>query len=1475
MATHEGQTYLIELNAGEKLDSKVTFFKKGWTARFRAGKKLLGRKLTLKIPKLEKVFQFPELKSISDFDFQVELVCETLGCFKYEFTVDGDPDSNGHGYFTVQPEWEVNGQKLSLNSLAVQTYLTKLLGPLSEWKDRLQVAKESGYNVIHLTPVQVLGVSNSSYSIADFQALNPTLGDVTIEDLAEFVEFLEKEWSILTIQDVVWNHAARNAPWLQEHPECAYNCANSPHLRPAFIIDQALRLFSEEIAENKWEDRGIPAEFNSGEHLQALRNALLTQVLPEVRLEEFFQVDVTKIIDEFQQHVKNNTNSAVCDCPLALIQDPEFKRFGSTIDFQLASNIFNNDIPNLSEEQRLAKNVDDLRNALEALNENKRKEVQGHIEAIVNATLGHVAYERVDGHGLRVPRVTKERPLTTNYFVYPFDVPDIKSAETQAYDRLNGEFIMACNGWVMNADPLKNFAEPHSQVYLRRELVAWGDSIKLNYGYKPSDCPYLWDYMLQYTESCVKIFHGVRIDNCHSTPIHVAEYLLEKARIIRPGLYVMAELFTGSEDLDNLFVNRLGITSLIREAQNAPDSHEQGRFVHRFGGDPVGAFRTKTVKPAPFSVAHALFYDQTHDNPAAAEKRTIYDYLPTAAMISMAYCAAASTRGYDEFIPFHIHVVTEKRPYRKWSEIQANPSLKGLIEARKKLNELHVELCALGYSEVFVDQYNVDVVAITRHNPVTRESVLLIAHCCFGPFKWIPDGADHKGIPVADDITEILFELKTVEDGGKTKEAPDAEKVLSGVQNIKVEVYEHVPIDKSLAVQVENGVIKFRNFPSGSVVAFKIVPKPKTLENCKDIDNLATSHELVDELQNALLELDLQQLNYILFFCEPEEGTQFGTGAYDIPAYGKLVYCGLKGVEALLRKVQAHNDLGHPLCGNLRAGTWLPNYYVNRLKRTEKLKKVAEIFERAFKPLDEIPHFLRPCYFEEIFTVLYQAVETTVLNKIGYKSKLPINSTIVEQLSLASISLIAAIKDAKLPPLADGESSTSDPPSLSAGLPHFSTGIWRNWGRDTFIALPGLLLSLGRFVEARQLILAYAGTLRHGLIPNLLAEGKAARYNCRDAVWFWLAAIVKYVLNSDEGAHFFEAKVLRLYPEDDSEYSTDKIETLYDTITTALNRHFDGISFRERNAGHQIDEHMKDEGFNIEARIDRETGFVTGGNQFNCGTWMDKMGSSDRANNRGLPATPRDGAAVELQGLALYVAENLAKLNEEGKFGSNGLKSSSGEELRFREWAQKLRQNFVDKFYIPEDSNEEFVNRKTIIKDSFGSTARYTDFQLRPNFCVALKLVPDIIDPKLAWKALEQASAHLRGPLGIKTLDESDWNYNGNYDNDNDGYEQKIAKGWNYHQGPEWLWLAAEYYSARLAVAKLLKTEQPEAWEKAVKEVKEQVQIYSDFIANKSAWSSLPELTNRNGAHCPHSSENQAWSVGCFIETLEILNNSL
>lgn len=77
-------------------------------------------------------------------------------------------------------------------------------------------------------------------------------------------------------------------------------------------------------------------------------------------------------------------------------------------------------------------------------------------------------------------------------------------------------------------------------------------------------------------------------------------------------------------------------------------------------------------------------------------------------------------------------------------------------------------------------------------------------------------------------------------------------------------------------------------------------------------------------------------------------------------------------------------------------------------------------------------------------------------------------SKFVRALALSSVSFMGAIESAKLAPLSSSiQLDDRLPSSMAAGLPHFSVGIWRNWGRDTFIALPGCLLVTGRYNDAR------------------------------------------------------------------------------------------------------------------------------------------------------------------------------------------------------------------------------------------------------------------------------------------------------------------------------------------------------------------------------------------------------------------------
>ncbi|CAE6907811.1 hypothetical protein R69608_03331 [Paraburkholderia nemoris] len=74
--------------------------------------------------------------------------------------------------------------------------------------------------------------------------------------------------------------------------------------------------------------------------------------------------------------------------------------------------------------------------------------------------------------------------------------------------------------------------------------------------------------------------------------------------------------------------------------------------------------------------------------------------------------------------------------------------------------------------------------------------------------------------------------------------------------------------------------------------------------------------------------------------------------------------------------------------------------------------------------------------------------------------------------------------------------------TILAGFPWFT-----DWGRDTFIAMRGLLIATERLDEAEAILLEWSGTLSDGMLPNRFPDyGDTPEYNSVDAsLWFVIA----------------------------------------------------------------------------------------------------------------------------------------------------------------------------------------------------------------------------------------------------------------------------------------------------------------------------------------------------------------------------------
>ncbi|KAJ6087722.1 hypothetical protein N7467_006636 [Penicillium canescens] len=1445
-------------------------------------------------------------------NIQIDIPVAIAGAFAFyttftplpEFSVEDvpspTPTQTPVHYIDVSPKLTVQGKDLPLNALSIFSVISKFMGQYpTDWDRHLRGIGQRNYNMVHFTPLMQRGSSNSPYSIFDQLAFDSTLFPNGEDDIASLVAKMEKEYGLLTLTDVVWNHTANNSKWLEEHPESGYSVETAPWLEAALELDTALLKFGYDL-----EELGLPTEFKTADDLVTVMNAARKHVIDGIRLWEFYVLDVkndTKsILDEWKRtkvdralikrhdmqqfkgwSLKQQANvTRECGIPNSKqvlgrfdrAVDPTFGAVALTVlfgDYDEASTNF-------------AEVEDTLSKLLNEANMPLYKEYDADVAEIMDQLFNRIKYLRIEDHGPKMGPVTKENPLIETYFTR-LPVNEVTKKHNPK------SLALVNNGWIWNADAMRDNAGPESRAYLRREVIVWGDCVKLRYGSSPEDSPFLWDFMTQYTRIMAKYFSGFRIDNCHSTPLAVAEYLLDEARKVRPDLTVFAELFTGSESADYVFVKRLGINALIREAMQAWSTEELSRLVHRHGGRPIGSFEVDLpsagsshaiasaksgksdenithIRPCPVP---ALFMDCTHDNEVPAQKRDARDTLPNAALVAMCASATGSVMGYDEVYPKLIDLVHETRQYA--SQFSDSGTLStgsgegGIGGVKKLLNELHTMMGVEGYDETHI-HHDGEYITVHRVHPKTRKGIFLIAHTAF-PGK--ESGAILPPTHIAGTTAKFIgsWQLEVdAEDEVKAKVLAD-DKYLAGLpsRTRDIESTEIEQNDKDVIISVLDTLVP------GSIALFETwIPGADHADGFEN--NLANG---ADE---AFSELSLVDLNFTLYRCDAEErdSSDGQDGVYSIPNHGALVYAGLQGWWSVLEDIIKYNQLGHSLCDHLRQGQWASDYIIGRLEQAASkegynaLQKPAAWLRERFDAVRNLPHFLFPRYFAIIVQVAYNAAWKRGIHLLG--DNVRHGQEFIHQLAMVSVQQTGYVKSASLWP-------TKQVPSLAAGLPHFAVDWARCWGRDIFISIRGLFLVTGRFVDAKQHIIAFASVLKHGMIPNLLSSGKLPRYNSRDSVWFFLQSIQDFTEMAPNGMDILQEKVPRRFlPYDDTWFPFDdpraysQSPTLIEVIQEVFQRHAHGMSFREYNAGPDLDVQMKPEGFQIDVKVDWDTGIIFGGSQDNCGTWQDKMGESPKAGNKGVPGTPRDGAAIEITGLAYSALAWVARLHESKVYPHKGVEISDGKKITFAEWARKIKDNFERCYFIPVDPSEDsqydvdpkIINRRGIYKDLYKSGKPYEDYQLRANFPIAMSVAPELFTPAKALVALSIADSAIVGPVGMATLDPSDLNYRPYYINSDDSADFATAKGRNYHQGPEWVWQRG-YYLRALLHFDLLRRKTPEERTECFQQVTRRLDGCKKAM-RESPWRGLTELTNKGGEHCDDSSPTQSWSAGCLLD---------
>lgn len=286
--------------------------------------------------------------------------------------------------------------------------------------------------------------------------------------------------------------------------------------------------------------------------------------------------------------------------------------------------------------------------------------------------------------------------------------------------------------------------------------------------------------------------------------------------------------------------------------------------------------------------------------------------------------------------------------------------------------------------------------------------------------------------------------------------------------------------------------------------------------------------------------------------------------------------------------------------------------------------------------------------------------------------------------------------------------------TIIAGYPWFT-----DWGRDTMIALTGLVLVPKRFEVGARILTTFADYISDGMLPNRFPDqGAVPEYNTADATLWFFEALQQYDRRSED-----HALVEQLYP---------KLKEI-------------------------IDWHQKGTCFGI--RVDSTDGLLQAGETGVQLTWMDaKVGD--------WVVTPRAGKPVEINALWYNALRLMAAWAKRLKRRSDATK--------FTQMAQLVEASFP-RFFNPQKAYLYDV------LDIALEEGRHDD-AIRPNVLFALSLTHSPLSQAWQKTVLDTCTIKLLTPYGLRTLaaDEAGYTpqYNGDVSTRDAAYHQGTVWPW-------------------------------------------------------------------------------------------------